>query len=102
MIATQTGVMADTVSTTVDTTVAKSLQRADSLLRAALDQQTSSEKMEAAKLGRMMNDPAGKAFTFAMVDEVFRSRSPYKTAARYGASLNNSVHRSTCLGWTDS
>lgn len=81
MIATQTGVMADTVSTTVDTTVAKSLQRADSLLRAALDQQTSSEKLEAAKLGRMMNDPAGKAFTFAMVDEVFRSRSPYKTAA---------------------
>lgn len=85
MIATQTGVMAESgsesVSPTDDTAVAKTLLRADALLRAALAQQTGSEKSEAAKLGRMMNDPAGKAFTFAMVDEVFRSRSPDKTAA---------------------
>lgn len=81
MIATQTGVMAGAESATEGAIVAKTLMRAETLLRAALAQQTYHEKREAAKLGRMMNDPAGKAFTFAMVDEVFRSRSPGKTAA---------------------
>jgi len=46
---------------------------AERLLTTAIRQQTRSECAQAAKLGRLMDDPAGKAFTFAMVDEVFRS-----------------------------
>lgn len=80
--------------------VARALARAESLLRAALAQQTIPEKKEAAKLGRMMNDPAGKAFTFAMVDEVFRSHTPSKTAA----SLRRVVEQFGApqyMPWTD-
>jgi RHH-type proline utilization regulon transcriptional repressor/proline dehydrogenase/delta 1-pyrroline-5-carboxylate dehydrogenase len=56
---------------------------AESLLQQALSQQTSAEQAEAAKLGRLMNDPAGKAFTFAMVDEVFRSHDAATSARRW-------------------
>ncbi len=51
-------------------------RRAATLLEQALRTQTGDEKREAARLARMMDDPAGKAFTLAMVDEVFRSRRP--------------------------
>jgi len=56
---------------------------AEQLLNLALKQQTSAEHAEAAKLGRLMEDPAGKAFTFAMVDEVFRSHDAAKSAKRW-------------------
>ncbi|XZE45375.1 bifunctional proline dehydrogenase/L-glutamate gamma-semialdehyde dehydrogenase [Pirellulaceae bacterium SH467] len=83
-----------------DAIVVQALSRAEALLRAALAQQTVPEKQEAAKLGRMMNDPAGKAFTFAMVDEVFRSHTPSKTAA----SLRRVVEQFGApqyMPWTD-
>jgi RHH-type transcriptional regulator, proline utilization regulon repressor / proline dehydrogenase / delta 1-pyrroline-5-carboxylate dehydrogenase len=56
---------------------------AEHLLVTALGQQTREEHAEAAKLGRLMNDPAGKAFTFAMVDKVFRSHDPVIEARRW-------------------
>ncbi|MEO6739456.1 MAG: proline dehydrogenase family protein, partial [Chthoniobacteraceae bacterium] len=56
---------------------------AERLLTAALGQQTRAERADAAKLGRMMDDPAGKAFTFAMVDQVFRSHDPTVEARRW-------------------
>jgi RHH-type proline utilization regulon transcriptional repressor/proline dehydrogenase/delta 1-pyrroline-5-carboxylate dehydrogenase len=56
---------------------------AEHLLTSALNQQTSAEHAEAAKLGRLMEDPAGKAFTFAMVDEVFRSHDAAISAKRW-------------------
>ncbi|WP_346331476.1 bifunctional proline dehydrogenase/L-glutamate gamma-semialdehyde dehydrogenase [Prosthecobacter sp. SYSU 5D2] len=59
------------------------VQCAEVLLTSALRQQTSSEHSEAAKLGRLMNDPRGKAFTFAMVDEVFRSHDAATSARRW-------------------
>jgi RHH-type transcriptional regulator, proline utilization regulon repressor / proline dehydrogenase / delta 1-pyrroline-5-carboxylate dehydrogenase len=62
---------------------------AEQLLTAAIAQQTASERDEAANLGRMMNDATGKAFTFAMVDEVFRSDEPSRSAARFRKLLRN-------------
>jgi RHH-type proline utilization regulon transcriptional repressor/proline dehydrogenase/delta 1-pyrroline-5-carboxylate dehydrogenase len=56
---------------------------AEQLLVAALAQQSPAERAEAVKLGGMMNDPAGKAFTFAMVDEVFRSHDATVAAKRF-------------------
>ncbi len=56
---------------------------AEHLLTSALSQQTRTEHAEAAKLGRLMDDPAGKAFTFAMVDEVFRSHDAAISARRW-------------------
>ncbi|MBL9114371.1 MAG: bifunctional proline dehydrogenase/L-glutamate gamma-semialdehyde dehydrogenase [Verrucomicrobiaceae bacterium] len=59
------------------------VQRAEALLTSAIHQQTHGERAEAAKLGRLMNDPKGKAFTFAMVDEVFRSHDASVAARRW-------------------
>ncbi len=61
----------------------RAAELAGQLLTAALDQQTRAEQAEAAKLGRLMEDPAGKAFTFAMVDEIFRSHDPASAARRW-------------------
>ncbi|HEX4085096.1 MAG TPA: bifunctional proline dehydrogenase/L-glutamate gamma-semialdehyde dehydrogenase [Chthoniobacteraceae bacterium] len=60
---------------------------AEGLLAAALAQQTRGEHAEAEMLGRMMKDPRGKAFTFAMVDEVFRSHQPAIEAKRWRGLL---------------
>jgi len=65
----------------------QSVQLAAHLLESALAQQTPSERAEAANLGRMMSDPVGKAFTFAMVDEVFRSHDPKVSARRWRGLL---------------
>jgi RHH-type proline utilization regulon transcriptional repressor/proline dehydrogenase/delta 1-pyrroline-5-carboxylate dehydrogenase len=62
--------------------------RAAQLLAAALASQTRPERAEAAKLGRLMADSNGKAFTFAMVDEVFRSNQPAVSANRWRRLLN--------------
>ena len=60
---------------------------AENLLKAALEQQTRSEKKEADQLDRLMLDPAGKAFTFTMVDHVFRSHQPRLCAQRWRGLL---------------
>lgn len=60
---------------------------AERLLTAALRQQTPKEHAETANLARLMNDPKGKAFTFAMVDEVFRSHDPMNEARRWRGLL---------------
>lgn len=62
---------------------------AERLLSTALRQQSSMERKDAAKLARMMNDPAGKAFTFAMVDEVFRSHNNAVVAERWRGLLKS-------------
>ena len=66
---------------------AHSIRLAEQLLTSALAQQTRAERTEAGKLGRLMHDPAGKAFTFAMVDEVFRSRAAAISARRWRGLL---------------
>lgn len=66
-----------------DTIAQRAAELAARLLNAALSQQTPAEHAEAAKLGRLMADPQGKAFTFAMVDQVFRSHDPAVSARRW-------------------
>jgi RHH-type proline utilization regulon transcriptional repressor/proline dehydrogenase/delta 1-pyrroline-5-carboxylate dehydrogenase len=48
---------------------------------------TAGERAESAQMARMMGDDAGKAFTLAMVDRVFRSRDPARQAARLRSFL---------------
>lgn len=66
-----------------DIIAARSVALAEDLLTTALDVQTREESAEAEKLARLVGDPAGKAFTFAMVDEVFRSHDPGVAAKRW-------------------
>jgi len=49
------------------------IERASQLLAQSLKEQTSTEHHQGARLARLMEDASGKAFTLAMVDEVFRS-----------------------------
>jgi RHH-type transcriptional regulator, proline utilization regulon repressor / proline dehydrogenase / delta 1-pyrroline-5-carboxylate dehydrogenase len=41
------------------------------------------ERRQAAQLARMMDDPAGKALTFALADQVFRPPTAARSAARF-------------------
>ncbi|MFO0976534.1 MAG: bifunctional proline dehydrogenase/L-glutamate gamma-semialdehyde dehydrogenase [Planctomycetaceae bacterium] len=67
----------------------RAIALAERLLSTALGQQSVTERKDAARLARMMNDPAGKAFTFAMVDEVFRSHNDAVVAARWRGLLKS-------------
>ncbi|WP_088253938.1 bifunctional proline dehydrogenase/L-glutamate gamma-semialdehyde dehydrogenase [Fimbriiglobus ruber] len=58
------------------------VRRAEHLLERALADQTAAERKESGRLARLMEDPPGKAFTLAMVDEVFRSHVPAVQARR--------------------
>ena len=55
---------------------AKLLGEANRVLRPA-------ERKQADQMAAMMNDPAGKAFTFAMADQVFRPPSAAREARRF-------------------
>lgn len=59
------------------------IQRAERLLRHALAVQTPTEQRDASRLGGMVDDSAGKAFTLALADEVFRSHVPTIQARRW-------------------
>ncbi len=65
---------------------------AERLLSAAQATQTESEREQAEKMARMMDDPQGKALTIALADQAFRSHRPARVAdqlrhllERYGA-----------------
>ena len=53
---------------------------AERLLRTARQEQTAAEQEQAARLARMMADPAGKELTIALVDQAFRSHHPDRIA----------------------
>lgn len=53
------------------------------LLSQSEKSQTWSEKWQGSQLARLMQDPAGKAFTLAMADQVFRPPSPRRSAAQF-------------------
>ncbi len=59
------------------------IRLAEHLLMQSRAGQTNSEKNEAAQMARLMKDARGKAFLFAMVDEVFRSRQTTKQAKHW-------------------
>ena len=58
----------------------EAVQLAGELLQAAQMTQTGGEKRQAAKIGRMLTDPAGKQFTIAMSDRAFRSKRAPRAA----------------------
>lgn len=58
------------------------------LLRAGQRSATSSENRQGARMARMMRDAAGKAFTLAMADQVFRPRSAARSSAVFRRLLD--------------
>jgi RHH-type proline utilization regulon transcriptional repressor/proline dehydrogenase/delta 1-pyrroline-5-carboxylate dehydrogenase len=76
------------------------IQRAERLLRHALTVQTPTEQRDAARLGGMVDDPAGKAFTLALADEVFRSHVPTVQARRW-REIAQQYGVPRYLGWFD-
>ena len=67
-----------------DTEIAQAaIERASALLRLALKVQTDGQRREAAKFAGLMDDVSGKAFTFAVVDEVFRCHDPSEQARHW-------------------
>ncbi|QEL19769.1 bifunctional proline dehydrogenase/L-glutamate gamma-semialdehyde dehydrogenase [Limnoglobus roseus] len=73
-------------ATPIDTAV---VRRAAALLDQAARTQTRPERAEGERLARMMDDAPGKAFTLAMVDEVFRSHRPRVQGRRYRGLLGD-------------
>jgi RHH-type proline utilization regulon transcriptional repressor/proline dehydrogenase/delta 1-pyrroline-5-carboxylate dehydrogenase len=64
------------------------IELAAALADASAKVQTSSEKAESAQMARMMTDDAGKAFTLAMVERVFRSHDPREQSKRLRGFLH--------------
>jgi RHH-type proline utilization regulon transcriptional repressor/proline dehydrogenase/delta 1-pyrroline-5-carboxylate dehydrogenase len=52
-------------------------------LESARGEMRSEEKKQSAQLARMMEDPAGKALTFALADQVFRPPTHERSAKRF-------------------
>lgn len=71
----------------MDSTAQRAIEVAASLAQAAAKVQTRRERAEAGQLARMMDDEAGKAFTLAMADRVFRSHNRRSQARRLHAFL---------------
>ncbi len=59
------------------------IELAAELLNRAAAAQRLSEKLQGKQMARLMKDPAGKAFTFAMADQVFRAPSATREAKRF-------------------
>lgn len=61
----------------------KAVALAEKILACSNAELRRGEKFQAAKLARMMNDPAGKAFTISLVDRIFRPSDPVKSAEQF-------------------
>lgn len=59
------------------------------LMLASQHAEKPTEKRQAARMARMMHDPAGKAFTLAMADQVFRPPSHARSALLFRRLLNS-------------
>lgn len=59
------------------------------LLEEARNGQTGKEKAKAAQMSALMEDPAGKAFTFALADQVFRPPVAARAAKRFRDLVND-------------
>jgi RHH-type transcriptional regulator, proline utilization regulon repressor / proline dehydrogenase / delta 1-pyrroline-5-carboxylate dehydrogenase len=84
----------------METITQQVIARAQQLLEIAMEMRTKSEIQQANQLGRMMEDQQGRALTFAMVDQVFRSQTPAKVASRWRRIIDTfGIPR--YLGWWD-
>lgn len=61
----------------------KAVELARQILEQSILAMKHSEKVQAAKLARMMTDPPGKALTLAMADQVFRPSTCLRSAERF-------------------
>jgi len=64
----------------IDQIAAEASKLAARLLEQSKRTQSSTERAQAAKIARLMEDPNGKTMTMAMSDQVFRSRRPSRIA----------------------
>ena len=72
-----------------DAIEAATVALAERLLAAARERQTPAGRREAATMARLVASPRSKAFTFTMVDQVFRSADPVRRAARWRRILDD-------------
>ncbi len=66
----------------------KAVELAAEILVAAQAHQTKQGKAQAAQVARMMDDPKGTAFSFAISDQVLRCRSSKRAANRFRAVVH--------------
>ena len=66
-----------------ETLAREAVELAAEWLEAAREGMKHQEKKQSAQLARMMDDPAGKALTFALADQVFRPPTPERSAERF-------------------
>ena len=62
---------------------AESVALAGELLAAGRKRLKLRDRLAARKLGRMLDDPAGKALTLSLADQVFRSEFPRRVASQF-------------------
>ena len=72
-----------------DRILERTVELASQLLQGATTAQTPAGRREAAQMGRLMDDAAGKGFLFAMVDETFRSSKHDTSARRWRAIMDD-------------
>src|SRR3954464_13609297 len=72
----------------MDLIAQRAIELAAELARNSQEQQTSAERAAAREMAGMMADPAGKAFTLAMPDRVFRSHSPARQSGQLRTLLD--------------
>ncbi len=65
------------------TLASKAVELAELILKLSNKSMKRKERKQARQLARMMNDPAGKAFTITMSDRIFRPSTPERAAAQF-------------------
>ncbi len=67
----------------IESLAPEAIALASDLLRKANRGLTWQERRQAGMMARLMRDPAGKSFTLATTDQVFRSRRPARAASQF-------------------
>ena len=78
--------------------VARAIEIADELLRAAAATTTRSERRRQERLGRLIADPAGRDLVQRLTDEVLRLERPRAAAQRFAALAGHGIPRSLGRG----
>ena len=78
--------------------IARAIEIADALLRAAEATTTRSERRRQERLGRLIADPAGRDLVQRLTDEVLRLERPRAAAHRFAALAGHGIPRSLGRG----
>lgn len=91
---------AKTSTATADVKLAdEAVVLARQLLDRSIELETSSERRKAVRIGRLIDDAAGRALLFALTDEVLRIANPAAAAARFSSIVRN--HPTAAMGPID-